>query len=100
MIKHVVMWKLKDEKSKKTKFENAKLIKSRLENLQNIISEIKYIEVGINLENFENNHDVVLISEFESLTALEIYQKHESHLEVSKFVKSITELRTAVDFEF
>ena len=48
MVKHIVMWKLKEEAEGKTKKENAEIIKSSLESLKNKISEIVEIEVGIN----------------------------------------------------
>lgn len=99
MIKHIVMWKLKENANGKNKLENAKIIKTNLEILKTVIPEIKYIEVGINSEEFKNNYDVVLISEFESFKDLDIYQKNAEHLKVADFVKSVAESRTAVDFE-
>jgi hypothetical protein len=100
MIKHIVMWKLKENDKENDKFENAKTIKNKLESLNGVIPEIKYIEVGVNSEKFENNYDVVLISEFDSFEDLDIYQKHPEHVKVGKFVKSVAEIRTAVDYEF
>ncbi|WP_459202508.1 Dabb family protein [Methanococcus sp. CF] len=100
MIKHVVMWKLKDNLGKEEKFENAKIIKDDLESLRKLVPEIKRIEVGINSEKFENNYDVVLIAEFDSFEDLDIYQKNPEHVKVAEFVKSVAKLRTAVDFEF
>ena len=44
MIKHVVVWKLKEE----NKAENAKKLKEMLDALPPIISEIKSFQVGIN----------------------------------------------------
>ncbi|MBA2861905.1 Dabb family protein [Methanococcus maripaludis] len=100
MIKHIVMWKLKENAEDKKKFENAKIIKTNLESLKEVIPEIKYIEVGIDSKKFENNYDVVLVSEFNSFEDLEIYQKNEEHLKVAEFVKSVAESRIAVDYEF
>ncbi|ABO35006.1 Stress responsive alpha-beta barrel domain protein [Methanococcus maripaludis C5] len=100
MIKHIVMWKLKDNANANEKLENAKIIKTNLEALKEVIPEIKYIEVGIDSKKFENNYDVVLVSEFGNFEDLDVYQKHPSHLKVGKFVKSVAELRTAVDYEF
>ncbi|MBA2860049.1 Dabb family protein [Methanococcus maripaludis] len=100
MIKHIVMWKLKENDKDNDKFENAKLIKNKLESLKGVIPEIKYIEVGIDSKKFENNYDVVLVSEFDSFEALDVYQKHPEHLKVGEFVKSVAETRTAVDYEF
>jgi len=100
MIKHIVMWKLKENDKDNEKLENAKIIKTNLEALKEIIPEIKYIEVGIDSKKFENNYDVVLVSEFNSFEELDVYQKHPEHLKVGEFVKSVAEIRTAVDYEF
>lgn len=101
MIKHVVMWNLKDEALGKSKEENAAEIKKILEALDGVIEEIKYIEVGINDKDYApSNYDVVLISEFESFDGLRAYNVHPKHQEVGKFIKQVVDARTAVDFEF
>uniref|UniRef100_A9AB56 Stress responsive alpha-beta barrel domain protein n=1 Tax=Methanococcus maripaludis (strain C6 / ATCC BAA-1332) TaxID=444158 RepID=A9AB56_METM6 len=100
MIKHIVMWKLKENDKDNEKLENVKIIKTNLEALKEVIPEIKYIEVGIDSKKFENNYDVVLVSEFNSFEELDVYQKHPEHLKVGEFVKSVAEIRTAVDYEF
>ena len=99
MIKHIVMWKLKEFAEGNEKLENAKIIKAGLEALKNEISEIKFIEVGININEAEKESDVVLVSEFESMEALDIYQNNEKHKEVATFIKKVVEKRVAVDYE-
>ena len=49
MIKHIVMWKLKDEAEGNSKDENAKIIKNSLEDLKGKINEIVDIEVVIDV---------------------------------------------------
>ncbi|WP_045517636.1 Dabb family protein, partial [Clostridium sporogenes] len=51
MIKHIVMWKLKEFAEGKSKLENANKIKMSLEDLQNKIDALKLIEVGVNINN-------------------------------------------------
>lgn len=99
MIKHIVMWKLKEVAEGNEKLENAKIIKAGLEALKNEISEIKFIEVGININETEKESDVVLVSEFESMEELDIYQNNEKHKEVATFIKKVVEKRVAVDYE-
>ena len=60
MIKHIVMWKLKDEAEGNSKAENAKIIKNSLEYLKGKINEIVNIEVGIDVNKSEQAYDVVL----------------------------------------
>lgn len=100
MVKHIVMWNLKEEALGKTKAENAQAIKEKLEALKSEISEIKYIEVGVNNKDYApNNYDVVLITEFESFEALYEYKVHPKHQEAGKFVGEVTESRAAVDYK-
>ncbi|GFZ29705.1 stress responsive protein [Clostridium zeae] len=98
MIKHIVMWKLKDYAEGNDKQFNANEIKIRLESLKDKITVIRKIEVGIN-NNAVNSYDVVLYSEFESYEDLDIYQKHPLHLEVAAFVGAVKVDRTCVDYE-
>ncbi|MDQ0149727.1 Dabb family protein [Eubacterium multiforme] len=95
MIKHIVMWNLKEE----NKLENAKKLKASLEGLKEEINEIKEIEVGININNSDASMDVILYSVFNTLEDLDIYQNHPKHLKVKEFVKNISTDRKVVDFE-
>lgn len=99
MIKHIVMWKLKEFADGKEKQENAKIIKTGLENLQDKINELKFIEVGINVNNSSQAYDVVLYSQFENMEDLNIYQNHPEHIKVGEFVKKVVNERVVVDYE-
>ncbi|WP_055071400.1 Dabb family protein [Clostridium massiliamazoniense] len=94
MIKHIVMWKLKEE----NKENNAMKIKNDLEALKDKIAEVKVIEVGINFNESEAAYDVVLYSEFESKEDLDIYQNNKDHKEVGVFVRACTTDRKVVDY--
>ncbi|MBN2282169.1 MAG: Dabb family protein [Candidatus Marinimicrobia bacterium] len=94
MIKHIVMWKLKDE----NKAENASEMVARLAVLKNKIEEIKHIEAGVNINPAEVAYDVALYSEFENEVSLSNYQNHEAHQEVVKFIRSVTTSRVVVDY--
>lgn len=99
MIKHIVMWKLKDLAEGKDKLENAKIIKMSLENLQKEIKEISFIEVGIDISKSAQAYDVVLYSEFENMEALNTYQNHPEHLKAAEFIGKVREERVVVDYE-
>ncbi|MCX7884327.1 MAG: Dabb family protein [Caloramator sp.] len=99
MIKHIVAWKLKKESEGNNKEENAKIIKSKLEALKETITEIKHIEVGININNSDVAYDVVLYSEFETLEDLEKYQKHPEHVKIAEFIGKVKENRIVVDYK-
>lgn len=98
MIKHIVMWKLKDYAEGLNKYENARHIKKMLEGLKSKIPEIHYIEVGININDCDTAYDVVLYSEFEDEHALEAYAKYQEHIEISSYVRKVRETRAAVDY--
>ncbi len=95
MIKHIVMWKLKDE----NKEENALKIKKDLEALKLEISEIKEIEVGIDVNKSEAAYDVVLYSTFDSQEDLDNYQVHPKHKEAGVFIRQVVSSRVVVDYE-
>jgi len=99
MIKHIVMWKLKEQAEGCSRAENAQKIKTMLEALRGRIDQIASLEVGINIVNSDMSYDAVLISEFENLQKLEEYKKHPEHVKVSEFVAKVREGRAVVDFE-
>lgn len=95
MLKHVVMWKLKEDVDK---VEASKKIKESLDNLKGKINEIVDIEVGIN-NNSAEAFDVVLISIFKTKEDLQSYNVNPLHQEVVKYIKSVVAQRIAVDYE-
>ncbi len=99
MIKHIVMWRLKDSANGASKEENAKKLKSSLESLKDKISEINHVEVGININRSDAAFDVVLYSEFDSVDDLQAYQRHPEHMEIVGFVNQIRSERAVVDYE-
>jgi nicotinic acid mononucleotide adenylyltransferase len=86
MLKHIVMFKLKDEYSGKSKNDLAKEIKEALEKLPQIIDEIKLYEVGINQLDDPRSYDLVLISGFDSLEGLEKYKQNPEHKKTLEFI--------------
>ncbi len=99
MIKHIVMWRVKDKALGKIKEENINAIKIMLENLKSLIREVKDLEVGINIEELTGSHDIVLYTTFENEQDLDAYQKHPEHLEVAKFIREVVTDRACVDYE-
>ncbi len=92
MVKHIVMWKLRDK-------ADAAGIKERLEALDGKIPGLLKIEVGIDFLESEQSADVVLYSELESREALDVYQNHTEHMAVVPLVKAAAVARTVVDYE-
>ena len=99
MIKHIVMWRLKDEALGAGKEENAHKLKESLEALKDVIEELKAVEVGLNFNPSPAAFDVVLYSEFENREGLEAYQSHPEHVKIAEFVGEIRTDRAVVDYE-
>jgi hypothetical protein len=98
MIKHVVMWKLKDFAEGADRARNAKRVKIELEALKNLIPQIWHIEVGINVLESDASYDVVLYSVFKNQDDLDAYQKHPDHRAVAEFIGKVRESRVVVDY--
>ena len=103
MIRHVVMWKLKDEAEGSSKDKNEEKMKLILEGLKINIEEIKNVEVGINISEDDDetgsNFDVVLISDFETELDYTMYTRNEHHKKAIKFIDSVIEERYFVDYK-
>jgi hypothetical protein len=80
MIKHIIMWTLKDHAEGAEKEENARKVKRLLEGLKNKIKEIQLIEVGINTSDTPAAFDIVLYSEFDNIRDFNACQHHPEHL--------------------
>jgi hypothetical protein len=99
MIKHIVLWKLKDFAEGATKQQNALKVKAMLEDMRGKIPEMLKLEVGLNFEVSDSACDISLYSEFTSLEALDAYQIHPEHIKVKNFLPLVRIERRVVDYE-
>lgn len=99
MIKHVVMWRFKEEAEGRTKLENMEELKRQLLALVPLIPQIKKMEIGFDITHSEFSADFMLTTEFDSVDDLKIYAVHPDHLKVSGFVKNVVESRIVLDCE-
>ena len=99
MVKHIILWTLKDELSAEEK-EQVKLgIKEGLEGLVGKIPGMIDIKVNIN-GLASSNADLMLDSTFESEEALKGYAVHPEHVAVADGkVRPYTKIRSCLDFE-
>ena len=93
MIRHIVMWKFRAG----TEHEQVQFLEG-LRGLQGVIPQLIRSEVAVNIGN--DDYDAVLVSEFESLEALELYKNDPRHKAVAAMCQPIRESRAAVDYEF
>ena len=87
MIQHIVMFKFKESANGKTKAENLVEAKARMMALKDQIPQIQGMEVYF----APTNYDYILVSQFNSMEELEIYQKHPAHVAFGKFVGELRE---------
>ncbi len=99
MVKHIVMWKLKESAHGNSKEVNAMMIKEKLEALNGRIGGLIRLEVGIDFSRTDSSFDVVLYSEFATSRDLDNYQGHPEHKAVMPFIMEARSDRRVVDYE-
>ena len=99
MIKHVVMWKLKDGAEGATRRDNALRMKALLDACAGQTPGMRSFEVGVDTGSDAAPWDVVLVAEFDDRAALDVYQDHPIHQAAKVFIAKVRELRAAVDYE-
>lgn len=99
MIKHIVLWKLKDFAEGAPKQQNVLKVKALLEDMRGKIPGMVKLEVGLNFETSDSASDISLYSEFESRETLDAYQTHPLHMQVKHFLPRVRSERRVVDYE-
>ena len=96
MVKHIILWKLKEEYNTP---EIKKGIKDGIEALQGVVPGL--LEIKIQTECLpSSNVDVMLYSVLESAEALKGYAVHPEHVKAADtYVRPYTETRACIDFE-
>lgn len=99
MVKHVILWQLKDELSPEQKAQIKAGIKSGLEGLQGKIEGLTEVHVNIDCLP-SSNADVMLDTTFTDEAALKNYAVHPEHVKVADSkVRPYTKTRVCMDFE-
>jgi len=94
MLTHIVFFKLKDGSA-----ESVARTAQVLRDMEGQIEVLKSIEVGVDVVHSERSYDIALITKFESLEALEVYQVHPVHKKVIEHMMQVREASISVDFE-
>ncbi len=96
MVKHIILWKLKEEHNNNSVKEG---IKNGLEGLLGKIPGL--IEISVQTSSLaSSNADVMLYSVFENEDALKGYAVHPEHIHIADtFVRPFTQTRMCLDFE-
>ena len=99
MVKHIILWSLKDEYSDNEKAEIKKVIKEGLEGLAGKIPGL--LDIKVYTEGLaSSNADVMLDSTLVDEEALKGYAVHPEHVAVADGkVRPYTKTRVCLDFE-
>ena len=99
MVKHIILWQLKDELTADEKVLIKSGIKEGLESLMGKIDGLVVIKVESDgLES--SNADIMLYSVFENEAALKSYAVNPAHVQVADTkVRPYTKTRLCLDFE-
>ena len=99
MVKHIILWQLKEELTAEEKVSVKAGIKSGLEALQGQIPGL--VEIKVQTEGLaSSNAEVMLDSTFVDEAALKGYANHPEHVKVAdNQVRPFTKSRACMDFE-
>jgi hypothetical protein len=97
MVKHVILWKLKDGLDDPAAVKAA--IKAGLEGLKGVVPGL--LDIVVRTEGLaSSNADLMLDSSFESEAALKGYAVHPAHVAVANGkVRPFTQTRLCLDYE-
>lgn len=100
MVKHIILWKLREDLSAEEKEAVKAGIKEGLEALVGQVPGLLECKVNISGRLDSSNVDVMLDSTLESAEALKGYATHPAHVAVADTkVRPYTVLRSCLDYE-
>jgi hypothetical protein len=98
MIRHIIMFRLKESSNTPEGIKMAESVKKELEKLKEKINVIRHLEVGINIVTLPHAYDVVLTTDFDSLEHLQEYKVHPAHVAFIEFNKNYSVSKVSVDY--
>ena len=95
MIRHIVLFKIKDE----FKDEIPQMVKN-FYGMKGKIEGMLDLEAGQDFLQSERSYDLALITVFDSRESFQAYQTHPVHMPVKKRMHEVRSASVACDFEF
>ena len=93
MVKHIVMFKLKE--NTKTNLDFAV---STLRSLEGKIETLRSVEIGVDFKKSDRSYDIVLTTQFDSEEGLAEYASHKNHLPVIDKMRDLCSSSIVVDY--
>lgn len=95
MIKHIVLFKLKDNSP-----EQVNKTIAVLQGLKGKVEQLADLHIGRNTVETPRSFDISLEATFRSPEDLQGYQVHPEHLKVIEHISEVREAQAVVDYEF
>lgn len=99
MVKHIVLFKLKENINEIQKKEAMETFRAKILALPKKISWIRHIEVDFNINPAEK-WDICLNSDFDTIEEVKSYSIYPDHLAAAGGLKPNVEERACVDYEY
>jgi hypothetical protein len=99
MIRHIVIWRLKEEAKRFGTIENLERIQRNLVAMRTALPGLLRLELGVNQAQEPDAGDLLLFSEFESWEALRGYERHPLHDELRALIGPLRSERRVLDHE-
>ena len=99
MIRHIVMWNLKDHAEGADKASNLQKAKALLLSCAEVVPGIQAFEVATATQGMDCTNDLVLHMLLDDAQVLAAYQNHPQHLAIKPFMKAVVLERRCMDFE-
>jgi hypothetical protein len=100
MIRHIVLFKLRDFGTPEEKMKAAETVRAELLALKKKIPVILEFEVGINFTVNDAAYDLAINSSFSSKEDLKTYQVHPEHQAFILFNKNYSAEKIVLDYEY
>lgn len=98
MVKHIVLFKLKESLSADEKLDVMHRFKAAIEALPETIDFIRQIHVGLNINPAEQ-WEICLDSTFDTLEDVKAYSVHPAHVAAASILKEVKSARACTDYE-
>jgi hypothetical protein len=100
MIRHIVMFKLREYPGVEEKMKACEAVRSELIAMKKKIPVIQEFEVGINFTISDSAYDLAINSTFSSKEDLKAYQVHPDHQAFIRFNKDYSVRKVILDYEY
>lgn len=97
MLRHIILWKLKDDIAEAEKPAVKERIKTSLEALPPFIDGLEELKVHTDAMA-SSSADLMLESLLRDEEALAYYRDHPKHVEAATYVRSVVDVRLCLDF--